>query len=93
MNALDPDKNEMYKFLGCEQGDGIEVKCVMERVKAEVRKRLEQLIGKQLNDEKSNKSHKLPGNTSGRICNECVQIKQQLNIWLAVSFNQKMGKW
>ena len=26
MNALDPDKNEMYKFLGCEQGDGIDVK-------------------------------------------------------------------
>ena len=51
MNTLDPDKNEIYKFLGCKQGDGIDVKCVMERVKVEVRKRLEQLIGKQLNDE------------------------------------------
>ena len=47
MNALDPDKNEIYKFLGCEQENGIDVDCVMERVKAEVRKRLEQLIGKQ----------------------------------------------
>ena len=37
MNALDPDKNEMYKFLGCEQGDGIDVNGVIDRVKAEVR--------------------------------------------------------
>ena len=51
MHALDPDKNEMYKFLGCEQGDGIDAKCVIERVKADVRKRLEQLIGKRLNAE------------------------------------------
>ena len=51
MNALGPDKNERCKFLGCEQGDGIDVKCLKDRVKAEVKKRLEQLIGKQLNDE------------------------------------------
>ena len=41
----------MYKFLGCEQGGGTDVKYVMERIKAEVRKRLEQLIAEQLNDE------------------------------------------
>ena len=41
----------MCKFLGCEHRDRIDAKCVMERVKAEVRKRPEQLIGKQLNDE------------------------------------------
>ena len=36
MSALDPDKNVMYKFLGCGQGDGIDVKSVMERVKADI---------------------------------------------------------
>ena len=33
MDALDSNKNEIYKFLGCEQADKIEVKRVMERVK------------------------------------------------------------
>ena len=33
--ALDPEKNEIYKFLGCEQANKIDVKRVMERVKKE----------------------------------------------------------
>ena len=33
MDALDPNKNEIYKFLGCEQTDKIDVKPVRERVK------------------------------------------------------------
>ena len=32
MDAIDPDKNEIYKFLGCEQADKVNVKRVMERV-------------------------------------------------------------
>ena len=51
MEALDPDKNEVYKFLGCEQADKIDVKRVMERVKKEIRKRLDHLTGQHLNDE------------------------------------------
>ena len=39
MRALDPNENEIYKFLGCEQGDKIDVKRVMERVKKEVKRR------------------------------------------------------
>ena len=35
MEALYPSKNEIYKFLGCEQGDKIDIKRVMERVKKE----------------------------------------------------------
>ena len=79
MNALDQDKNEMYKFLGCEQGDEIEVKCVMERVKAEVRKRLEQLIGKQLNDENLMKAincRVIP--VAGYVMNVCTLGKGDL---------------
>ena len=41
----------MYKFLGCEQGNKIDVKKVMQRVKKKIGKRLEQLIDVNLNDE------------------------------------------
>ena len=40
MEALDPSKNEIYKFLGCEQGDKIDVKRVMERVKKRNKKEI-----------------------------------------------------
>ncbi len=51
MNALDPEQNEVHNFFGCEQGDKIDVKRVMERMKKEIAKRLEQLMGMNLNDE------------------------------------------
>ena len=50
MDALDPNKKEIYKFLGSEQADKIDVKRVMERVKKEIRKRLDHLMGLNLND-------------------------------------------
>ena len=43
MGALDPNKNETYKFLGCEQADKIDVKGVTERAKKEIRRRLNHL--------------------------------------------------
>ena len=51
MKALDPDKNEIYKFLGCEQNDKIDVDRVMERVKKEIKKRLDHLVSLNLNDQ------------------------------------------
>ena len=39
MNALEPEKNDGYKFLGCEKSDDIDVKMVLERVKKEIKKR------------------------------------------------------
>ena len=50
MDALDPNKNEIYKFLGCEQADKIDVRRVMERVKKEIRRRLDHLTELKLND-------------------------------------------
>ena len=50
MKALDPEIKEVYKFLGCEQGDKIDVKRVMERIKKEVRKRTKELVERNLND-------------------------------------------
>ena len=48
---LEPDQEEMYKFLGVEQADGIKKKKVYERVKVEVTKRLKLLMKSELNDE------------------------------------------
>ena len=51
MEALDPNKNEIYTFFGCEQANKIDVKRVMERVKKEIRKRLDHLTSLNLNDQ------------------------------------------
>ena len=40
MKTMDPDENEIYKFLGIEQADGIKTKRVFERVKEDVKKRV-----------------------------------------------------
>ena len=56
MDALDPNKNEIYKFLRCEQADKIDVKRVMERVKKEIRKRLDHLTRLNLNDQNLTKA-------------------------------------
>ena len=37
--TMDPDENEIYKFLGIEQADGIKTKKVFESVKGKVNKR------------------------------------------------------
>ena len=50
MDALDPNKYKISKFLGCELADKIDVKRVMERVKKEIRRRLDHLTGLNLND-------------------------------------------
>ena len=50
MTTMSPDENEIYKFLGIEQADGIKTKRVFERVKNEVKKRVKLLVNTQLND-------------------------------------------
>ena len=40
MKTKDPDENEIYKFSGTEQGDGIKTKKVFERVKGKVNRGL-----------------------------------------------------
>ena len=39
MKALDPEKNDVYKFLGCGKSDDIDVKKVLGTVKKEIKKR------------------------------------------------------
>ena len=50
MKTMDPDKNEIYKFLGIEQADGIKTNKVFERVKGEFNKRFKMLTDTELND-------------------------------------------
>ena len=50
MKMMDPDKYEIYKFLGIEQVDGIKTKKFFERVKGEVNKRVKMLTNTELND-------------------------------------------
>ena len=50
MDSMDPDKNEIYKFLGIEQADGIKTKRMYEWVKHEVTNRVRMLINTELND-------------------------------------------
>ena len=50
MKAIDPDENEIYKFLGIKQGDEIKTEKVFERIKDEVNKRVKMLNTTELND-------------------------------------------
>ena len=50
MKTLDADENEIYKFLGFEQADGIRTKTVFEREKEEVSKKVKMITNTELND-------------------------------------------
>ena len=50
MKMMDPDKYEIYKFLGIEHVDRIKTKKVFERVKGKVNKRVKMLTNTELND-------------------------------------------
>ena len=50
IKAIDPDENEVYKFLGTEQADGIKTKKDFELVQGEVNKRVKILTSTELNN-------------------------------------------
>ena len=50
MKMMDPDENEIYKFLEIEQADWIKTKKVFERVKGKVYKWVKMLTNTKLND-------------------------------------------
>ena len=73
MKALNPEKNDVCKFLGCEESDDIDVKKVLERVKKEIKKRKEHLVKLHLNDKNLMKAincRVIP--VTGYIMNVCV---------------------
>ena len=50
MKSLDPNQNEVYKFLGCEQGEEIDINQVIKRITNEVKIRMKQLVKLKLYD-------------------------------------------
>ena len=50
VETMDPDENEIYKFLGVKQADGMKTRAVFEHVKSEVKKRVKMLVNTELND-------------------------------------------
>ena len=73
MKALNPEKNDVCKFLGCEESDDIDGKKVLERVKKEIKKRTEHLVKLHLNDKNLMKAincRVIP--VTGYIMNVCV---------------------
>ena len=79
MKALNPEKNEVYGFLGCEQSYDIDVKKVLERVKKEIKKRTEHLVMLHLNAKnliKAINCRVIP--VAGYIMNVCVIRKGEL---------------
>ena len=50
MKTMDPEENEIYKFLGVEQTDGIKKKQMYNRVKEEVSRRMSIITRTELND-------------------------------------------
>ena len=50
METMNPDENEIYKFLGVEQVDGITTKVVFKRVKSRVEKTVKMLVNTEFND-------------------------------------------
>ena len=76
MEALDPNKNEIYRFLGCEQADKIDTERVVERV----RKRLDHLTELNLNDQnlmKATNCRVIP--VAGYVMNVCNLGKGDLD--------------
>ena len=50
MKTIEPDENEIHKFLGVEQADEIKKKEVYNRVKEEINRRLNIVTRTELND-------------------------------------------
>ena len=50
MKTIEPDENEIHKFLGVEQADEIKKKEVYNRVKEEINRRLNFVTRTELND-------------------------------------------
>ena len=80
MKALDPEQREIYKFLGCEQAEKIDMERVMARVKAEIQKRMNALMQQDLYDKNLIKAiNRTVIPVAGYVMNVCTFTKQKLD--------------
>jgi hypothetical protein len=80
MKALDPESNESYKFLGCEQAEKISTDIIFKRVKDEVERRMTQLTTQELHERnliKAINTRVIP--VAGYVINVCDFTKKQLD--------------
>ena len=79
MKALDPEQKEIYKFLGREQVEEIEMDRVMLRVTKEMENRMKELVKQELYDKnlfKAINSRVIP--VAAYLINLCTFTKKQL---------------
>ena len=74
MKTMDPEENEIYKFLGVEQTDGIKKKQMYNRVKEEVSRRMNIITRTELNDKNLLEAISTKVNTVAAysLSNECL---------------------
>ena len=80
MEALDPTHDEMYRFLGVEQSNGMKTKNIYKRVKEEVTSRMRILLTSELNDDnliQAINSKVIP--VAAYPMNVCKMTKNELN--------------
>ena len=80
MKALDPNQNEHYKFLGCEQSEQIDSEAVHERVRTEMEKRMKTLTTTELYERnliKAINTRVIP--VASYVMNVCDFNKKQLD--------------
>ena len=79
MRALDPDKNDLHKFLGCEQAEKIDKNKVRERTVREMERRMRSLTESELYDKnlvKTKNTRIIPA--GGYVMNVCRFNKNDL---------------
>ena len=84
MKTMDPDQKEIYKFLGVEQADKIKTKEVYNRVKEEIKRRIQMLTKTELKTELNDKNLIKAINTKvipvvAYPINACKLTKAELN--------------
>ena len=80
LKALDLEQREIYKFLGCEQAEKIDMERVMARVKVETQKRMNALVQQDLYDKNLIKAiNRTVIPVSGYVMNVCTFTKQKLD--------------
>ena len=80
MKALDLEQREIYKFLGCEQAEKIDMERVMARVKVETEKRTNVLVQQDLYDNNVIKAiNRTVIPVTGYVMNVSTFAKQKLN--------------
>ena len=80
MKALDPEQREIWRFLGCEQAEKIDMERATAKAKAETEKRTNALVQQDLYDKNLIKAiNRTVIPVAGYVMNVCTFTKQKLD--------------